>query len=71
MIQEIFKGKGDPGIPSHYRDVLLADDDGKALYKLVRTAIFPLASEFTSDTQYGSGFSGGSVLWHTCPCNYL
>ena len=31
MIQEIYKGKGDPGIPSHYRDVLLADDDGKAL----------------------------------------
>ena len=34
MIQEIFKGKGDPGIPAAYRDVLLADDDGKALLKM-------------------------------------
>ena len=59
MIQEIFKGKGDPGIPAQYRDVLLADDDGKSLFKYIRTAIFPTASQFVFNTQYGSGFSGG------------
>ena len=46
MIQEIFKGKGDPGIPAQYRDVLLADDDGKSLFKFIRTAIFPTVADF-------------------------
>ena len=59
MLHELFKGKGDPGIPSTYRDVLLADDDGKALFKIIRTAVFPLASSLVSGTQFGSGFSGG------------
>ena len=59
MIQEIFKGKGDPGIPAQYRDVLLADDDGKAMFSVIRKAVFPLAGSFVNSTQYGSGFSGG------------
>ena len=72
MIQEIFKGKGDPGIPSQYRDVLLADDDGKAMFSVIRKAVFPLAASFVNSTQYGSGFSGGgSVLLHIFRCNYL
>ena len=63
MIQEIFKGKGDPGTPAACRDVLLADDDGKSLFKIIRTAVFPLASSLVSGTQFGSGFfRGGSVL---------
>ena len=51
MIQEIFKGKGDPGIPAQYRDALLADDDGKGLFKLVREALFPLAVQIVPHAQ--------------------
>ena len=64
MIQEIFKGKGDPGIPSQYRDVLLADDDSKAMFSVIRKAVFPLAGSFVNSTQYGSGFSGGGGVCH-------
>ena len=63
MMQELFKNKGSPSIPSGYRDVLLADDDGKAIMKYIRQQVMPNIAEIIGDTQYGSGFGGGETAF--------
>ena len=37
MLCELFKGKGSPSLCSNYRDILLADDSGKAAGRLLRS----------------------------------
>ena len=57
MIQEIFKGKGDPGIPAAYRDVLLANESSKKVGKHLRTHIYKSVSSFCTRTQFGAGLN--------------
>ena len=64
----LFKGKGDPAIPNAYREVILADDCGKALASVIRTRVFPLLSKVASPTQYGSGLSGGETTFAHLAC---
>ena len=42
MICDLFKGKGSPALINSYRDVLLSDDDGKAVQRILRKNLFPL-----------------------------
>ena len=46
MIQEIFKGKGDPSQPKSSRDIKLLDNDFKFISKSVRLLISPNLQSF-------------------------
>ena len=63
MLQELFKGKGDPGLTKAYREVLLSDDDGKAVSAHIRGHIMPKVQAIVMQTQYGSGFGGGECAF--------
>ena len=55
MIHEIFKNKGLHSNRSGYRDVLLADDEGKQICKHIRRIFVPRARQLVFSTQYGGG----------------
>ncbi len=59
MICDLFKNKGSPALIQSYRDVLLMDDDGKGVQRLVRKKLFPLANVLCIDSQCGGGLNGG------------
>ncbi len=61
MICDLFKNKGSPALISSYRDILLMDDDGKAVQRLVRKKLFPIASKLCVDSQFGGGLNGGET----------
>ena len=46
-----------------YRDVLLADDSGKAVGRLIRKKLFPKAAKMSMDTQFGGGLNGGETAF--------
>lgn len=60
---ELFKSKGSPSCCKNYRDILLADDSGKAIGKLVRKRLLPVAVGLSHDSQFGSGFHGGETAF--------
>jgi len=62
MLVELLK-KGSSSLVSNYRDVLLADDNGKAAAKLIRGRLFDIALEFSDPTQYGCGLNGGKTAF--------
>ena len=55
MICDLFKNKGSPALISSCRDILLMDDDGKAVRRLVRKKLFPIASRLCVESQFGGG----------------
>jgi len=61
MICDLFKNKGSPALIQSYRDVLLMDDDGKGVQRLVRKKLFPLANVLCIDSQCGGGLNGGET----------
>ncbi len=61
MICELFKNKGSPSLISSYRDILLADDDGKGVQRLLRKSLVPLAHKICVETQFGGGLNGGET----------
>ena len=61
MICDLFKNKGSPALISSYRDILLMDDDGKAVQRLVRKKLFPIANKLCVDSQFGGGLNGGET----------
>ncbi len=61
MICDLFKNKGSPALISSYRDVLLMDDDGKGVQRLLRKKLFPLANLLCVDSQFGGGLNGGET----------
>ncbi len=60
MICDLFKNKGSPALILSYRDILLMDDDGKGVQRLLRKRLFPLANLFCVDSQF---FFGGGSQW--------
>ena len=62
MICDLFKGKGSPALINLYRDILLSDDDGKAVQRILRKSLFPLAMNLRAYTQFGGGLHGGELL---------
>ena len=48
---------------SNYRDVLLSDDGGKGLGRILRSRWIPLAKHFVLGTQFGGGFNGGETAF--------
>jgi len=63
MLQELFKGKGTSSQCKNYRDILLTDDAGKFVLKLVRKQLLPVATLLSHDTQYGGGLNGGETAF--------
>ncbi len=61
MICDLFKNKGFPALIASYRDILLMDDDGKAVQRLVRKKLFPIANRLCVDSQFGGGLNGGET----------
>ncbi len=61
MICDLFKNKGSPALIASYRDILLMDDDGKAVQRLVRKKLFPIANRLCVDSQFGGGLNGGET----------
>ena len=61
MICDLFKNKGSPSLISSYRDILLADDDGKGAQRLLRKTLVPLAHKLCVSTQFGGGLNGGET----------
>ncbi len=57
MICDLFKNKGSPALIQSYRDILLMDDDGKGVQRLVRKKLFPLAYAICIDSQCRGGGS--------------
>ncbi len=64
MICDLFKNKGSPALIISYRDVLLMDDDGKGVQRLVRKKLFPLANVLCVDSQFGGGLGGETAIAH-------
>ena len=58
MICDLFKGKCSPSLIVSYGDILLMDDDGKAVQRLVRKRLFSLASKLCVESQFGGGLNG-------------
>jgi hypothetical protein len=63
MLQELFKGKGTSSMCKNYRDILLTDDAGKFVLKLVRKQLLPVANLLCHETQYGGGLHGGETAF--------
>ncbi len=69
MICDVFKNKGSPALISSYRDILLMDDDGRAVQRLVRKKLFPIANKLCVDSKFfclfffvgGGGLNGGET----------
>ena len=61
MICDLFKNKGSPALIRSYRDILLMDDDGKGVQRLVRKRLFPIANAICVDSQFGGGLNGGET----------
>ena len=61
MICDLFKNTGSPALISSYRDILLMDDDGKAVQRLVRKKLFPIANKLCVDSQFGGDLNGGET----------
>ena len=63
QLTELFKNKGSPSSCSNYRDILLADDEGKAVCRLIRKRFLRVAVALSKDTQFGGGFHGGETAF--------
>jgi len=63
MLCELFKNKGSTSMCGNYRDILLADDSGKGVMKLIRKRLLPLAASLTKQTQFGGGLNGGETAF--------
>ncbi len=63
MICDLFKNKGSPALISSYRDILLMDDDGKAVQRLVRKKLFPIANKLCVESQVFCVFCFIYFLW--------
>jgi hypothetical protein len=63
MLCELFKNKGTPSVCGNYRDILLADDAGKSVAKLIRKRLLPHAVALSVSTQFGGGFNGGETAF--------
>ena len=63
VLCELFKGKGDSSSVKSYRDILLANDDGKGIMRMIRTKLLPLASSIVLESQYGGGLNGGETAF--------
>ena len=63
MVCELFKNKGSPSLCAHYRDIMLADDSGKAIGKLIRKRLLPFAANLAKSTQFGGGLNGGETAF--------
>ena len=63
MLVALFKNKGSPTICGNYRDILLADDSGKSVGKLIRSRLLPAASSLSVSTQFGGGMHGGETAF--------
>ena len=63
MLCELFKMKGSPSVCGNYRDVLLADDSGKAVGRLIRSRLLPGAMALSVSTQFGGGLNGGETAF--------
>ena len=59
MICDLFKNKGSPTLISSYRDILLVDDDGKGVQRVLRRTLVPLAHKLCVGTQFGGGAQWG------------
>ena len=64
MICDLFKNKESPALIASYRDILLMDDDGKAVQRLVRKKLFPIANKLRVDSQLGGRNGGETVIAH-------
>ena len=51
---------------TNYRDIILADDSGKALGKLLRTRLMPIAKSLVLGTQFGGGLNGSETALRIC-----
>ena len=50
MLTELFKNKGSPSVCFNYRDILLSDDGGKFVCKLIRRRLLPFAVSLSHDS---------------------
>ena len=65
VICDLFKNRGSPALIASYRDILLMDDDGKGVQRLVRKRWLPLANLICVDTQCGGVSTAGKLLLRT------
>ena len=61
MVAALFKGKGSSAICENYRDILLADDNGKDFSAHLRHHMLPIVRHMAWGTQFGSGLNGGET----------
>ena len=63
VLCELFKGKGDSSSTKAYRDILLANDDGKGIMRMLRSRLLPLANSLVLQSQFGGGLNGGETAF--------
>eukprot|EP00973_Karenia_brevis_P036083 4976525-Karenia_brevis.AAC.1 len=61
QLMELFKGKGSPAQPKSYRDVILADADGKAFLGNMRAKSKGSLFQAIPDSQFGGGANHGAT----------
>ena len=62
-LQELFKNKGSSKYLQYYRDVLLSDQIGKDIHRIIRKHVLPYVSVLVGKFQFGSGFNGGETAF--------
>ena len=63
MIHEIFKNKGTSSLCANYRDVMLANDNGKFVGKFCRRQLVSRARRLIFPSQFWGGFHGGETAF--------
>jgi len=61
MVCELFKGKGCSSACASYRDIMLADANGKTFARHVRHVLIPACKTYIVNTQYGAGMNEGDT----------
>ena len=56
-----FKGRGSRSLIAHFRDISLADLNGKRFGTFIRTCIYVSVQALVGKTQHGSGCNGGAT----------
>ena len=63
FLHNLFKGAGSMSNISNYRDITIADDDGKAGARCVRPQLLEHAAGVAGVHQFGAGMNGGETCF--------
>jgi len=60
-LQELFKGKGSMSLITNFRDITLADLNGKHFGSFIRSCLYVAVQSLVGPSQHGSGCNGGTT----------